>query len=320
MTTEEFFKDLASKLELTKSESDKISQKHNLLREKLREKLPVEDDFLTGSYARNTMIRPKDDKKFDVDFFLAFNQKDYGETELPDLLNIVKNALEQIKNDDADIEEIQEQKRSIGVIYKDNFQIDVVPAIQIEKDKRYKIFDKSTLQAVESNPKLHGSNLTSANDVSESDGIKRLVPIVKLLKSWKREKCDYVKSFHLEILVVNILGSEEIGSYSQGVAKFFANAGQNLQSAGLKDPANDSNIIDGYLDSDGTRTKLIDLIKTEKEVAEKAVKFEKEGNEDDAIKEWKKIFGKSDENKGSSYNFQPSGPTIIRNPSKPWAH
>lgn len=319
MTTEEFFKDLASKLELTKSESDKISQKHNELREKLREKLSVEDDFLTGSYARNTMIRPKDDKKFDVDFFLAFSQKDYGETELPDLLGMVKNALEQIKNNDADIVEIQEQKRSIGVIYKDNFQIDVVPAIQIEKDKRYKIFDKSTLQAVESNPKLHGSNLTSANEASESGGVKRLVPIVKLLKFWKWEKCDYVKSFHLEMLAVEILGGEEISSYSQGLAKFFANAEQNLQSAGMKDPANEDNIIDEYLDDDGTRAKLLGLIGEENKIIENAVKLENEGENGEAVKEWKKIFGKSDEDKGDSLNFQPSGPTIIHNPSKPWA-
>lgn len=319
MTTEEFFKELASKLELTKSESDKISQKHNELREKLREKLPVEDDFLTGSYARNTMIRPKDNKKFDVDFFLAFSQKDYGETELPDLLGMVKNALEQVKNDDADIVEIQEQKRSMGVIYKDNFQIDVVPAIQIEKDKRYKIFDKGTLQAVESNPKLHGSNLTSANEASESGGVKRLVPIVKLLKFWKREKCDYVKSFHLEMLAVEILGGEEISSYSQGLAKFFANAEQNLQSAGMSDSANEDNIIDEYLDDDGTRAKLLSLIGEENKIIENAVKLENEGKNDEAIKEWKKIFGKGNEDKGSSYNFQSSGPTIIRNPSKPWA-
>ena len=285
MTTEEFFKELSSKLELTKTESDKISQKHNKLRDKLREKLPVEDDFLTGSYARNTMIRPRDDKKFDVDFFMAFSQKDYGETELPDLLGMVKNTLEQIKNDDADIVEIQDQKRSVGVIYKDNFQIDVVPAIQIEKDKRYKIFDKSTLQAVESNPKLHGSNLTSANETSESGGIKRLVPLVKLLKFWKREKCDYVKSFHLEMLAVDILGDEEISSYSQGLAKFFTNAEQNLQSAGMKDPANEDNIIDEYLDEDDTREKLLGLIREENKIAENAVNLENEGENDKATKE-----------------------------------
>ena len=321
MTTEEFFKELASKLELTKNESDKISQKHNELREKLREKLPFEDDFLTGSYARNTIIRPKDDKKFDVDFLLAFSQKDYGETELPDLLDMVKNVLEQIKNDDADIVEIQEQKRSIGVIYKDNFQIDVVPAIQIEKDKRYKIFDKSNLQAVESNPKLHGSNLTSANETSESGGIKRLVPIVKLLKFWKREKCDYVKSFHLEMLAVDILGDEEISSYSQGLAKFFANAEQNLQSAGMTDPANNDNVIDAYLDDDGTRTELLDLINEENQIAERAIKLESEGKDDEAIKEWKIIFEKEKNNDSSKNQPYSIGPTVInRSPSKPWCN
>lgn len=321
MTIEEFFKNLASKLELTKSESDRISRKHNMLREKLCEKLSVEDDFLTGSYARNTMIRPEDDDKFDVDFFLAFSKKDYGESELPDLLSMVNNALEQIKNDDADIEEIQEQKRSIGVVYKDNFQIDIVPAIQIEKDKRYKIFDRNTLQAVESNPKLHGSNLTSANETSESGGVKRLVPIVKLLKSWKRGKCDYVKSFHLEMLAVKILGDEEISSYSQGLSKFFVNAIQNLQSTGMKDPANEENIIDKYLDDDGNRDEILNLIADEKKIMEKAIEFENKGEDDNAIKEWKKIFeGKKDG--GTDKDYPPSnGPTFInRNPSKPWCN
>ena len=87
----------------------------------------------------------------------------------------------------------------------------------------------------------------------------------------------------------------------------------------MKDPANDDNIIDAYLDDDGTRTKLLVLIREENEIAERAVKLENEGKIDDAVKEWKKIFGKSNENKSGGYNFQPSGPTIIRNPSKPWA-
>ncbi len=307
MTTEEFFKNLASKLELTKNESDQISRKHNILREKLREKLQVEDDFLTGSYTRNTMIRPKGDDKFDVDFFMAFSKKDYGESELPDLLNIVKNALEQIKDDDEDIKEIWEQKRSIGVVYNSNFQIDVVPAVQIEKDKRYKIFDKNTLQAIESNPKLHGSNLTSANEITESGAVKRLVPIVKLLKSWKRDKCDYVKSFHLEMLVVEILKNEEIKSFSEGVAKFFTNAQDYLKTASLVDPANEDNVIDAYLDEDGTRGDILNLVVAESSIAKKAVDFEREGRNEDAIMKWKKIFN-ADINKGGSPSFTSSTP------------
>lgn len=319
MTIEEFFKNLSSKLELTVAEQGRISKKHNFLREKLGEKLAVEDDFLTGSYNRNTIIRPKDsEEKFDVDFFLAFNEDNYSESKLPELLKMVKNALDEIKDDDEDIAEIQEQKRSIGVIYNDNFQIDVVPAIQIEKDKKYKIFDKNTQQAVESNPKLHGSNLTSANEATESNSIKRLVPIVKLLKSWKRDKCEYVKSFHLEMLAVEILGEEEISSYSQGLAKFFTNAGQYLQSAGLEDPANEKNIIDEYLDDDGKRSELLSLIADEKETAEKAIELENESEDDNAVKKWKKIFESDDKNKRGDYNPISTGPTFInRTPSRP---
>ena len=317
MTTEEFFKALAHKLELTQEESDRISKKHNWLREKLREKLPIEDDFLTGSYARNTMIRPKDEEKFDVDFFLAFNKHDYGESELADLLKIVKTALEEIKSDDSDIEKIDDkQRRSIGVIYKDNFQIDVVPAIQIEKDKLYKIFDKRTQTAVKSNPKLHSKNLIDANEAIISGSIKRLVPIVKILKSWKRVKCNYIKSFHLELLVMETLKDTEITSFSAGIAKFFNNV--NLQSQ-LTDPANSENIIDTYLDEDGTRNNLLSLIASEREIANKAMELEENGDDDGAVAEWKKIFEEHDGDKGDSYNFQPSGPMIIRNPAKQWA-
>ncbi|MBU1730081.1 hypothetical protein KJ557_00785 [Patescibacteria group bacterium] len=315
MTTEEFFKNLLSGLELKDSERHNISNKHTTLRENLRGELEIENDFLTGSYNRNTIIRPKDsEEKFDVDFFLAFNKDDYGESKLPELLKIVKNTLDKIKDDDEDISEIQEQKRSIGVVYNDNFQIDVVPAIQIEKDKKYKIFDKATQQSIESNPKLHGNNLTSANEITESGTVRRLVPIVKLLKSWKRDKCEYVKSFHLEMLVVKILGDEEISSYSEGLTKFFINAGQYLQTAGLEDPANKENIIDEYLDDDGKRDELLNLIADEKEIAEKAVEFGNEDNNNNSIKEWRKIF-ESNNSKDNTASHEPI--FIDRTPSRP---
>jgi len=294
MTTEDFFKNLSSSLELKDSERDRVSKKHIRLRESLREKLPVEEDFLTGSYGRNTLIRPKDsEEKFDVDFFLAFNNEDYGESELSELLDMVKSVLEKIKEEDGDIEEIKEQKRSLGIAYKDNFQIDVVPAIQIEKDMLYKIFDKNSLLAVKSNPKLHGQNLTDANDRTESGSIKRLVPIVKILKSWKREKCEYIKSFHLEMLAVELLNNEKIESFSQGIGKFFLNAEDYLRDPCLKDPANEENIIDGYLGNDD-RDEIFSLVIQEKKIAKRALELKREGKEEMAIKEWKKIFNSND--------------------------
>ncbi len=323
MTIEEFFKDLSSKLELTKTEADIISRKHNWLREKLCAGLPVEDDFLTGSYSRNTMIRPKGNDKFDVDSFLVFSKQDYGEKDLPELLKIVKTALDKIKDQDSDILKIDDkQRRSIGVIYKNNFQIDIVPAIEIEKGKKYKIWDKRSREALESNPKLHSESLTAANDASASGSIKRLVPIVKLLKSWSHEKCNYIKSFHLELLAVQILKDEEIKSFSSGIGKFFNTATAYLEKSSLKDPANPENIIDSYLDEDGTRGGLLELVTGEIKIVNKALELEANGDGDKAITEWRKIFesGK-DSNKGGDAKPVSKGPTYInRTPPKPWCY
>ncbi len=316
MNIEEYFNTLLTDINLSDEEREQISDKHLSLRERLRELLQVEDDFLTGSYPRNTMIQPSRNDKFDVDFFLAFNNDDFGEYELPKLLELVKTALLQIKNEDEDIESIKDQNRSIGVEYSGSFQIDVVPAIEIEKDKLYKIFDKRTRQSVDSNPKLHGEQLTEANENTESGSIRRLVPIIKLLKSWKRNKCDYVKSFHLELLAVELLKEEPIESISSGLGKFFSNAEDYLQEACLVDPANSENLIDEYLDEDGVRGELIELVAEERDISNNALKLEKSGDINNAINEWKKIFENNESNKTSNNIPRYGTPTIISNPPK----
>jgi hypothetical protein len=316
MTPEEYFTKLASKLNLTEVERQRISVKHLSLRESLRERLPVEDDFLTGSYPRNTMIRPKGDGKFDVDFFLAFRNEDFGEYELPKLLEMVRSTLEGIQDVNSEIIGITDQNRSIAVEYQNCFQIDVVPAIELRKDQMYKIFDKRTQQPVESNPKLHGRNLSEANLSTEYGSVRRLVPIIKLLKSWKRDKCDFVKSFHLELLVVEILKNQPIETYSVGLREFFSVAGEYLREASLTDPANEENLIDVYLDDDGTRQELLDLIAAGNEIADAAYRYETDGENEAAVDEWRRIF-ESDESRGSgSVSPKSSGPTIISRPPK----
>ncbi|MBI4085669.1 MAG: hypothetical protein HY433_00250 [Candidatus Liptonbacteria bacterium] len=291
MTLNEFFESLLGRINLKIDDNERklIQEKQNALREKLREKLPLKDDFLTGSYARETIIKPKDDEEeFDVDFFIAFDNEDYGDKELSELHDLTANALKEIKDENKDlgVTEIDEkQRRSIGIRFGSNFQIDVVPAIEIEKDKLYKIFDKRTLKPVKSNPKLHGKLLTEANEKTGG----KLVPVVKMLKAWKREKCDYVKSFHVELLAVKILGNGKMDSFSSGLGTFFAKASEYLKESCLKDPANSEMCVDGYLDDDGTRGALLTLLATENDLATRALELEKAGKED-AVKEWQKVF------------------------------
>lgn len=316
MKPEEYFSNLASSLNLTESERKLISDKHLSLRERLKEMLPVEDDFLTGSYARNTIIRPTGDTKFDADFFWAFSNDDFGDFELPMLLETVKEALEEIRDYDSDIIGVSEQNRSIAVEYEGDFQIDVVPSIQVRRDELYKIFDKQTRQPVESNPKLHGSILTDANASTESGSVRRLVPIIKLLKSWKRDKCDYLKSFHMELLAVEILKDEPIASYSAGLSIFFGAAPSYLRAASLVDPANSENLIDAYIDEEGARQQVFDIVVLESENAKLAARLEAEGEDQAAVDAWSSIFESDNGGGGTGSGPAAGGPTIITRPPK----
>jgi len=316
MSPEEYFNELLANLNLSSQEIDQISKKHLSLRERLRELLPITDDFLTGSYPRNTIIRPIGQDKFDVDFFLVFSNDTFGAYELPKLLEVVKFALEKIRDEDSDIVNIKQQNRSIGIEYRGNFQIDVVPAIEIEKDRLYNIFDKRTRQPIDSNPLLHGKHLSEVNRNTECNSVRRLVPIIKLLKSWKREKCDYVKSFHLELLAVEILQENLITSFSSGIARFFSSGMNYLQDVSLVDPANTENLIDDYLDKDGVRGQLVELIAKEKEIAENALYLEEVGEKEKAVSEWKKIFSWGDYSKNVATTLIPRVPTIITTPPK----
>ena len=322
MTTNEYLEDLFSKINLKIDDSERklIEDKQNELRIALRRKLSLKDDFLTGSYRRHTIIKPKKEgDEFDVDVFVAFDKKEYDEKELKELRNLVANALGKIKveNPQFGIKKVNDtQRRSVCVEYGNDFFIDVVPSIEIEKDQLYKIFDQRTLAPVKSNPKLHAQLLTDANDLTGG----KLVPIIKMLKFWKREKCDYMKSFHLELLAVDLLGSEKSLSYADGIVKFFSEAGQKLKTACLKDPANSDNFIDAYLDTDETRSKLVNLFSIERENAINAAKFECTGDSESALIKWRNIFA-PDVEKSKIRPMISSGPIVInKNPAKPWCN
>lgn len=313
MTPEEYLSRRASNLNLTEGERSRIARMHSSLREELRERLPLEDDFLTGSYPRNTIIRPGEDQKLDVDFFLAFGNEKYGEYELPMLLEMVRAALDDIKRDSEEIVNLLDQNRSIGVEYKNGFQIDVVPSIELSKGVMYKIFDKRTAQAIESNPKIHGALLSEANSATEHGSTRRLVPIIKLLKAWKRSYCDYVKSFHLELLALEVLKDRPIESYSLGLSKFFSGSSTLVSAGNMADPANEDNLVDAYLDENGKRSELLDLLSEQSEMAMDAIGLEAEGRNEAAIQLWETILGNPSIENGLSVN---ANPTVITTPPK----
>ena len=310
-----YFDDLLDVIDLKMDDKERedIREKHKALRVALRQKLPLVDDFLTGSYKRHTIIKPKkSDEKFDVDVFVCFDREEYGDKALKELREAVFGALTKIMEEQPElgITAVKDsQRRSVCVEYGSRFQIDVVPALEIEKDKMYRIFDKKTLESVDSNPKYHAALLSEANEAYD----ERLVPIIKILKSWKRIHCsEILKSYHLELLAYSIFLDKKFSSYSESTAEFFAEVGSDLEEACMKDPANEEHLIDEYLDKDKTRNELLELISEMNIIAKNALALEEKG--EDASGEWDKLFCEREDNK----TIQPRVPVSVSiSPPKP---
>jgi len=149
-------------------------------------------DFLAGSYARDTAIRPRTTEKGqdrpDVDIIVetSFTTSDHPE----DVLQEVSNALKDAYN----VERIN--KRSVRVAAW-NAEMDVVPVIAIAD--AYLIPCRETGDWKWTNPPVHKSWSTEQNELFEG----RFKKLVKMVKWWRRENLTgkRPKGFVLEVLV-----------------------------------------------------------------------------------------------------------------------
>lgn len=276
-----------------------IIDAHKYLYGSLREKLALSSEvdsssnditpFLTGSYRRHTIIRPPKD----VDGFVPLNADDYQDYTPKEIIELVYSELLEIYSDYDPQPEISVQSHSVCVQFSDTFGADVIPAFP--DGDLYKIPELDGTEDgrwLVSNPKKHIEFVSKVNQ--DNNGL--VVPIAKLLKSWRRDKFESksidMKAFHLEMLAVSIFEDHPIKAISSGLLTFFKNAQDYLQGTvadpALKEAGIESNLNDLLDESD--KNNLIDLIAEELESAEQAIQLEEENKSVDALDHWKKIF------------------------------
>lgn len=148
-------------------------------------------DFLAGSYARNTAIRPKrvgaEEERPDVDIIVVTT---FDTTDDPqDVLFELCDALDGTFN----VERVN--KRSVRLLTP-KAEIDVVPVVA--SGSSYQIPDRDLGYWKETNPPAHNNWSARAND----DFGCRLKPLVKLFKWWRRENKTgkRPKGFALEVM------------------------------------------------------------------------------------------------------------------------
>jgi hypothetical protein len=233
-------------LELTPGQREEVSRQHTLVRESLRQRLKTKTDFLSGSYSRNTAIRPL----HDIDIFVVL-----GETRstpapssaqgglMPDaVLKQARQALhEEWPNKEVPI--LQQHSVHIG-FSKSDIEFDVVPAFEVPGREAYLIPERQTGQWILTNPRIHEERSTEANRTSGG----ALKPLLKAVKHWNRQHgSSPLGSFHLEAMSYSAFPSAP-EDYLHGLEKLFSHLSQRVLST-CPDPAGLGSNVDARMNS-----------------------------------------------------------------------
>lgn len=278
------FTELLTDIEPSPTTVTKASTAHYNLREFLRNHPKFskywKNDFLSGSYSRDTAIRPRTSNgevdRPDVDIIVVTN---FSMNDTPDfVLNEVYKAL---KNDYY-VERIN--KRSVRIVTP-NAEMDVVPVIAY--GDKYLIPDRETGQWKFTNPPAHNSWSRDRN--TEFNG--RFKPLVKLFKWWRRENPSgkRPKGFVLEVLVArhaprgDLHWGEAFTQLLENIHKSYAGYSKPF----ISDPAIPANDILSKV----TDTQWQAFIEKVRVYAVTARRAQEEEDVDKATELWRRVFG-----------------------------
>jgi predicted nucleotidyltransferase len=286
------FTELLKDIEPSATTKDRASDGHNGVREHLRCQDEFKDryvsSFLSGSYARDTSIRPRSSKdgqeRPDVDIIVVtnFTIDDHPD----DVLDEVCAALED-NGDGYQVKRIN--KRSVRV---ENWQadMDIVPVI--ETDWGYLISDRETGEWKFTNPPAH--TRWSSEQNARFDG--RFKPLVKLFKWWRRINptgSKRPKGFVLEVLVAAFAPTDEL-HYGEAFTQLLENiSGEYGAFASMdwkptiSDPASPSNDILAKV----SIPQWKDFIEKVRIYADIARRAQNADDIEEATRQWRRVFG-----------------------------
>lgn len=274
------FSILKSNLEITGLQTSTVSTRQANVRAAVANELTVLESFLTGSYSRSTLISPL--KRADVDIFAVLDPKYYhhyngqqgGQAGLLDRVKAV------IKRTYPDTPKVSRNGQAVTITFTD-FAVDVVPAFN-RQGGGYLIPNSCANSWLETDPKRHVAIVSGANASNNGN----LVPMIKMLKAWNRESGSYFRSFHLEVLALEVFDGVRISDFPSG-ARYFFDKARTAVARKNPDPA-------GYGDDVGSYVTVADAKAKLQLAYDRAVKAEAsaaQGKVADAVYYWRLVFG-----------------------------
>ena len=297
MTPNARFTEFITDINPSQTTNARSQSAHNGIRDTLwedeRYKPNLIQDFLGGSYRRQTAIRPGtkygDTDRPDVDIYVVV-KGDPGTTTPEELIDDLFNALHR-NRERLNITHLKRNRCSIA-ISTNSADMDITPLLERQFDSYYRIGNRTTGEWYATDPEEHTNWSSTQNDTFSG----RFKPTVKLLKWARRENSTrnkHPKSFSLEVIVANHMSTTEdhYGKIVHGMFDSFVNFYANYRSLGIcptiKDPAiPDGNLLAGV--SGDAFCAYYDKIESHRDDAAKALDAD---DQDKATKYWRRIFG-----------------------------
>lgn len=251
-TLRQAFRQFRSNLELTDAQQKEVATSHQVLRAYLCNQFVVVSDFLTGSYGRQTLIRPSRD----VDLLLVLdNHYWYGTAAWPgygfqqrgpsNLLSRVKEVLMQ-RYPRSDI---GQDGQAVTVSFR-HIDVDVVPAFLCNWGG-YLIANTPGNNWLRADPEQHRSAVLQLN----ANRDLRFVPLVKMVKYWNYSHTYGLSGFFLEMLAHNVFTSSALAVDGEGVVQFFDCAVHWIDNwLSVTDPATGENLMPRFINTPTKRS------------------------------------------------------------------
>lgn len=292
LTIDEAFRKFKSRLELKDMEQKNATDRHTEVREFIRSKFSIDNDFLTGSYARYTKTKPL--KDIDIFFVMGSKEKHYRGKTAGVVLDDYEKALVEKYGDKA----VRRQSRSInvdfGVAVKDEdktdykiLSVDVVPAFA--SGDNYEIPDGDTGNWIKTNPKIHAEKATTAHQAYSSEW-KGLVRMAKYWNNNPKHGEKPVKpSFLIEVMALQCLYGGWGGQFDREMQAFFATMADRIGDT-WADPAGLGPPISNSMDA-ARVTRARQALGVAATQAGVAINHVRQGRNGEALKVWRDLLG-----------------------------
>ncbi len=265
---------LIENISVTDRQEESIKGSYDNLEDNLFTKennLHVVRVFQSGSYYRDTIIRPLDD----IDLFAVLNTEKYedefGNLPTPQsVLTRMKNYLNSVEDYKG---KVKQDRPCVTVILSDK-NFDVLPCFKNTISDYYSMPNENLTGWTLTSPIAHTTRL----DEIHKNRKYKLKSLIKVIKYWNRENNKYIPSYHVEEIAMSIFDYSDFKNYEEGILKWFQNAALSINSSKLRS-------YDDY----ETVVKKINKVKTKLEDAHEKYEKDKQG---DALLIWKDIFGK----------------------------